>query len=230
MERNSPREVWFIRHGESVANAGGVTMEAWSYPLSELGYRQSDQLASALPAEPHLIIHSPYKRARETAEPTMRRFAHVRTEEWSVQEVQYLDAEKCTGTTQDQRREMSREYWRVGDPHFAAPGAESFAGFIARVQAAIDALAVRDERHTFVFSHGQFMSALAWLLLSRPAIIDSAAMRRFYQFIHGYPMPNCAVLPLFLHPCGRHSLGGVWVPDGVETETAQRATGGLAGV
>ncbi len=229
MQNSAPRELWFIRHGESVANAGGVTVEASSYSLTELGHRQSALLSDALRDGPELIIHSTYRRAKETAAPAMRRFAHVSAEEWPVQEVQYLDPAKCVGTTQDERRDMSQEYWQACDPHFAAPGAESFAGFIARVQAALDALARREERLVFVFSHGHFMSAIAWLLLSQPARIDSAAMRRFYQFIHACVVPNCAVLPLFLHPCGRQSLGGLWVPEGMESDGAHAAVSGLAG-
>ena len=64
MHPDSHREAWFIRHAESVANAGARTKEASSYPLSELGFRQAQQLAHALPAEPDLIIISPYIRAR----------------------------------------------------------------------------------------------------------------------------------------------------------------------
>ena len=44
-----PREIWFIRHGESVANAGARTDEASGYALTELGFRQAGQVATALP-------------------------------------------------------------------------------------------------------------------------------------------------------------------------------------
>src|ERR1043165_5780158 len=95
---SSPREVWFIRHGESVANAGGRTTEAGIYPLTELGFRQAEQLAAALAAEPkapELIVHSSYVRARQTSEPTQRQFPSVPVEEWPVHEVQYLDPALC---------------------------------------------------------------------------------------------------------------------------------------
>src|SRR5687767_13515487 len=101
------REVWFIRHGESVANAGGRTAEAGSYPLTERGSRQAAQLAAALPLEPDFIIHSPYLRARQTAEPSMGRFAKVPSDEWPVQEVQYLDPALCVNTTQDERHVLA---------------------------------------------------------------------------------------------------------------------------
>jgi 2,3-bisphosphoglycerate-dependent phosphoglycerate mutase len=224
-----PREIWFIRHGESVANAGARTTEASSYPLTELGFRQATQIAKVLPFSPDLIIHSPYVRARQTAQPAIQRFADAPVEEWPVQEVQYLDPAKCVGTTQDERRAMSIEYWERSDPDFAAPDAESFVDFIERVRQSIHGLSSRKERRIFVFGHGQFMSAVAWLLLSRPLKIDTVAMRRFYQFIHGYTVPNGGVMPVYFHECGALSLGGLWLPEGVEGESANIAAG-LAGV
>src|SRR5882757_2285534 len=104
MQGSSHREVWFIRHSESVANAGARTREAPTYPLSELGSRQAEQLAAALNAEPDLIVVSPYVRARQTAEPTIRRFPNTRVEEWPVHEVQYLAPALCVDTTQEERR------------------------------------------------------------------------------------------------------------------------------
>ena len=230
MNANNHRETWFIRHSESVANAGARTREAPTYPLSGIGFRQAEQLASALPVEPELIIVSPYIRARQTAEPAIRRFARARVEEWPVHEVQYLDPALCVDTTQEERRRLSTEYWRRCDPHEAAPGAESFAGFIGRVSDAIRRLAQRTERRSFIFSHGQFIHAVAWLVLTRPAVIDSEAMRRFHQFIHGSAVPNCSILPLHVHADGSHSVGGLWVPEGVEPEGMGRAQAGLAGV
>ena len=228
MQGSSAREVWFIRHGESVGNAGGRTREAASYPLSALGCRQAEQLAEALHAEPDLIVVSPYVRARQTAEPAMRKFPDVRVEEWPVQEVQYLDPALCVDTTQEERRAMSEEYWQRGDPHFAAPGAESFVGFSMRIGAAIERAARREERRIFVFCHGQVMQAIAWLALSRPAAMDPAAMRRFFHFMHGVTVPNCAILPLHHRADGSHTLAGLWVPEDVEAE-AGRCRAGQAG-
>jgi 2,3-bisphosphoglycerate-dependent phosphoglycerate mutase len=230
MQANSHREVWFIRHGESVGNAGERTREAPSYPLSALGFRQAEQLAGALHAEPDLIVVSPYVRAQQTAEPAIRRFANARVEEWPVQEVQYLDPLLCVDTTQDERRALSEEYWQRGDPHHAAPGAESFVEFSSRIGDVIEHAAQRVERRIFVFCHGQVMQAIAWLSVSRPAVMDAAAMRRFYNFMHGVSVPNCAILPLHHHADGSRTLAGLWVPEGVEAESAARNRAGQAGV
>ena len=230
MTGSSHREVWFIRHSESVANAGARTREAPTYPLSELGFRQAEQLAAALHAEPDLIVVSPYVRARQTAEPAIRRFPNARVEEWTVHEVQYLDPALCVDTTQDERRGLSDGYWQRCDPHYAAPGAESFVEFSTRVSTAIERAAQRTERRIFVFCHGHVMQAIAWLALSRPASIDSAAMRRFYHFMHGMTVPNCSILPLHRHADGSRTLAGLWVPGGIEAETVGRNQTGQAGV
>jgi 2,3-bisphosphoglycerate-dependent phosphoglycerate mutase len=212
------REVWFIRHGESVANAGGRTTEAATYPLSALGLRQAEQLVAKLP-EPDLIIHSTYHRARQTAEPAIRRFAATPVEAWPVQEVQYLDPALCVGTTQDERRLMAIEYWRRRDPLFSTPGAESFTGFIGRVRDALDTLARRREQRVLVFSHGHFMKAIAWLIRTQPAELDAGAMSSFWQFVHEVSVPNCAILPLRIHD-GAHSHDPIFVPDEIEREAA----------
>lgn len=230
MQANSHREAWFIRHAESVANAGARTVEASSYPLSELGFRQAQQLATALPTEPDLIVVSPYARAQQTADFTIRRFPNVRVEEWPVHEVQYLDPALCVGTTQDERNALADAYWDRCDPDYAAPSAESFTGFIARAADALHRLGKRPEKRIFIFCHGRMMDALAWLCLARPTVMDASAMRRFFNFFHGFTVPNCSVLPVHFHPDGRRSLGTIWVPEGVEPELAGRNRPGQEGV
>lgn len=230
MTGSSHREVWFIRHSESVANAGARTRKAPTYPLSKLGLRQAEQLATALHEEPDLIVVSPYVRARQTAEPAIRRFPKARVEEWPVHEVQYLDPALCVDTTQEERRGLAELYWRRCDPHHAAPGAESFVEFATRVGDAIERLARCVERRIFVFCHGHVMQVIAWLAVSRPSAIDSAAMRGFHDFMHGMTVPNCAILPLRRHADGSRTLAALWVPGGIEGETVGRNQTGQAGV
>ncbi len=228
--RNAIREVWFIRHGESVANAGGRTKETSVCSLTERGFRQAEQLAAALPAEPEFIVHSTYVRALQTAEPTMRRFHGVPVDEWAVQEVQYLDPMLCVDTTQAERREMVHDYWLRCDPDYTAPGAESFALFMARARTTLGALSARHERITFVFSHGHFIRALAWMVLFRPSAVDVAAMQHFRHFMASYPVPNCSIMPMYLHEDGTQSLGALWVPDGLEREHTEDVPVHLVGL
>ncbi len=230
MTRSSHREVWFIRHGESVANAGARTIEAATYPLSDLGFRQAGQLAEALEVEPDLIVVSPYVRARQTAEPAIRRFPNARVEEWRVHEVQYLAPALCMDTTQEDRNGMAIAYWQRCDPHHAEPEAESFVEFCARVRDAIESAARRTEHRIFVFCHGRVMQAIAWLELTRPAVIDAAAMREFSNFMNGVTVPNCSILQMHLLANGLRTLAGIRVPEGIDFGSAERSDAAQAGV
>src|SRR4051794_35463130 len=85
MEQKWPQEIWLVRHGQSAGNVARDAAEAAAglhidiaerdvdVPLSELGMRQSQALAAwfaALPARhrPNVVLHSPYRRAAETAQ------------------------------------------------------------------------------------------------------------------------------------------------------------------
>ena len=59
--------IYFVRHGQSTANAGGVTMAHAEIPLSDLGRRQAAMVAELLDVEPILLLSSTYVRAIETA-------------------------------------------------------------------------------------------------------------------------------------------------------------------
>ena len=230
MQRSNLREAWFIRHAESVANAGGRTVAAATYPLSERGFRQAEQLAPTLPQSVDLVVVSPYTRSQQTAEAFLRAAKAGAVEQWPVQEVQYLDPALCVNTTQEERRAMSLAYWETCDAEYAAPEAESFVTFVRRAQGTLQRLIERPEQKTFIFCHGQFISAIAWLILTRPARLDTSAMRRFYQFIHGYSVPNCSVLPVYIHENASFATGGLWIPEGIDTDAPHLAGSGLAGL
>ena len=61
--------IHFVRHGEGVANAGGVTMAHATIPLSPLGVAQAATLADILDVQPSKVLVSKYLRARDTAQP-----------------------------------------------------------------------------------------------------------------------------------------------------------------
>jgi broad specificity phosphatase PhoE len=88
MEQKWPQEIWLVRHGQSAGNVARDEAEAAAglliqiaerdvdVPLSDLGVRQSQALSgwfASLPAaeRPTVVLHSPYLRARQTAEIVM---------------------------------------------------------------------------------------------------------------------------------------------------------------
>ena len=61
--------IYFIRHGETVLNAGGIRQGSEG-PLSEQGVRQAKEVAQKFPkkrGKPQVIIASPFQRTKETA-------------------------------------------------------------------------------------------------------------------------------------------------------------------
>ena len=46
------KKIYFVRHGQSLANAGGVTMDHHAIPLTDIGHRQAAALAAFLPDSP----------------------------------------------------------------------------------------------------------------------------------------------------------------------------------
>lgn len=66
-------EFYFLRHGETEANASGVISGALDVDLTALGREQAQSAARILSSEPITAIYSsPLRRARDTAEPIAR--------------------------------------------------------------------------------------------------------------------------------------------------------------
>ncbi|HYQ65121.1 histidine phosphatase family protein [Actinophytocola sp.] len=200
---------WLIRHGESESNAGTPSTVPGASPLTARGREQAERVAAALPEQPALIVTSPYLRAVQTAEPTVARFPDVRREEWPVQEFTYLGDLHDRLTTSEERWPYVVEYWNRADPHLAVGGAESFAGLIGRINDCIDRLTKQPTGPVAVFTHGIFMHAVAWVLLTDADPLD---MRGFQNFSRGLVVDNGAVFELRF-PDGAPpvlALGATW--------------------
>jgi len=193
-------KVWLIRHGESEANAGLPTESPFKTPLTELGHQQAEQVARAFTQAPDLIVTSPYWRTQQTAAPTLARFPTVSHQEWLVQEFTYLAPIRYVGSTIADRLIPSDRYWQRNDPLFVdGVGAESFTDLIGRAQATQAQLRGLDAEFTAIFSHGRFIRALIWVLLTQlqaDSAITAKQMQQFYQFIHGFSVPNGSIVEL----------------------------------
>jgi 2,3-bisphosphoglycerate-dependent phosphoglycerate mutase len=191
--------VWLIRHGQSESNAGLPSTDWRAIPLTELGHRQAEHVARVFADPPQLIVTSPYLRARQTAQPTIERYPGAAVDEWAVQEFSYLGP-LGRPTISHEREPEVRAYWERADPRLAEPGAESFAGLIGRVTSFLGRLGGQDARPVAVFTHGIFMRAVAWFLLTGAAGPGPGDMRHFREFTSLYPVPNCGVMELRYYP------------------------------
>lgn len=183
--------IQLIRHAESAANAGLATATPDSIPLTPTGQYQAQALAASFGLAPGLIVCSPYDRARLTALATAERFPATFVETWPVQEFTYLSPQRFNHSTQAQRKPHADAYWAQGDAtSIDGPGAESFAQLLDRARALLHRLAAQDT-DVLVFSHGQFIRAVAWLILHDADAATPARMREFRARDAGSPLGNC---------------------------------------
>ena len=172
-----------VRHGESVANAGGRTADHISNPLTLLGQAQSRDFARRLDCEPTLFVTSPFLRAQQTAEPLRQQFPRVPIEEWPIYEFNFLEPSRHNNTTETDREPHVVDYWHRLDPEFTdGPGAESFRVFLDRAREAARRLESRNPGGCIViFTHGFFMQAFRLVLLF-PEATDAELMANFRRF------------------------------------------------
>ncbi|HRJ49258.1 MAG: histidine phosphatase family protein [Phycisphaeraceae bacterium] len=210
---NQPRvEVWWIRHGESVRNAGQRTRDTYSAPITPLGREQARLAAARLTRRPDLLLHSSFLRARQTAAAISDRFPMSRVESWDIHEFHCLCDERTRDTTRMERDPMVAEYWDRGDPdHVSGVGAESFRGFIARVDRTIERLRSVGPSWVVACSHQQFIQGVVFRL-SRHAPgegvgVDRERMRAFRRVVETTWVPNGGLVRTILSPAPGRSPG-----------------------
>ena len=203
--------ILLIRHGQSQANAGLATIGPEKVELTPQGHEQAERIAAFLKGyiSLNLIVTSAYLRTKQTAAPTMKVFHAVPKEEWEVHEFTYLWSMHQEQSTVEDRRPLVDAYWEQCQPSFIEDlghglsyvtfKSESFTSFIDRVQAFLrrlnDAAYDRCE-NIAVFSHEQFITAVLWLIKSRPVEITSKEMRDFRDFFNRNRIPNGAIVEI----------------------------------
>jgi broad specificity phosphatase PhoE len=159
-----------VRHGQTAENARGLLLGRQDPSLSEVGRRQTAALARVMP-EDALVVSSPLRRARETAEAFGRPV--VVDERWIE-----LDYGAIDGCRPDQ---VDKDVWRRwrADPTFVPAGGESLSALGTRVRSACDDLAAEaPRRDVVVVTHvSPIKAAIAWAL----DVGDDIAWRMFVR-------------------------------------------------
>ena len=189
------KDLWIIRHAESLANIGESTSTPREIPLSENGLRQADELASSIDDRPDLIIVSPYVRSQQTAEPFFERYPDIATETLLIQEFTYLSVSRCRGTNYEGRKPWVAEYWEKADPNYCdGDQAESFAEFIRRCETFVRQMREREYELAFVFTHEQFIKGLLWSAMQLGREMTSDSMQAFQKFMVSFSIPNATII------------------------------------
>jgi probable phosphoglycerate mutase len=189
--------VFLIRHGESESNAGLPSATADSAPLTPRGRWQAQLVAGVIAEVPALIVTSPYRRARQTAEPAVSRFPAAACQVWPVQEFTYLGDLYGRSSTASEREPHVRAYWDQADPgRRHGDNSESFTDLLRRSSDCLSRLSAQRSGPIVVFTHGIFMRAVAWSLLTGVTTPGQEEMRGFRRFADRYLIPNTGVIEL----------------------------------
>jgi probable phosphoglycerate mutase len=203
---SSGAKIILVRHGQSVANAGGRSSDHTTNPLTELGHTQARSFAEAFSGSPTRFICSSYLRARQTSEPLLQKLCEVPVENWPIHEFTYL--EPTHATTDEQLMPRITEYWGRNDPaHIDGPTVESFSSFLDRVRDALMRLAQTPPgEHIVIFTHGFWMQAFRLLLLF-PNATDAELMANFRRFHFNHFIDNTEALEFEVRNGQIHMLG-----------------------
>lgn len=186
-------KITLVRHGQSIANAGGIATNHHSNPLTELGHSQARAFAEIFSGSPTLFLRSSYLRAQQTSVPLLQKLSTVPVEEWDIHEFSYL--EPTEEATDEQLRPRILEYWGRSDPAYIdGPSVESFTAFLDRVRNAAKRLAqTPPDEHVVVFTHGFWMQAFRLILLF-PDATDAELMLHFRRFHFAHFINNTEAL------------------------------------
>jgi alpha-ribazole phosphatase len=189
----TPIRIYLVRHAQSQANAGGMTLENPIVPLTALGELQARALAPLLPPTRVTIWSSPFKRALDTAAPYCARMGLTAATHDDLREFETVDTVQLRGSPCEERESVVAGYWMKSDPdHRAGPGAETFREFHARVDRAGHRFLPALPDGTIVFAHGMWMALLFWRMWGFTAV-DCLGMTLFRRFQLGFPTPNAGV-------------------------------------
>ncbi len=181
--------IWLVRHGETPGNATRV-IQLPETPLSERGIAQAERLGERLSGQSVAhIVSSDLLRARMTADAVVAATGAPLSLDPCLQERNFGD---LRGTPYAEL---------VGDPFapdYLPPAGESWEVFHARVDAAwerVGAVAMRNEGHLAVITHGFVCYSLALRHLILPSSVEV-----------GWGFGNTAVTIVEEHSPGRVRL------------------------
>lgn len=202
---------WFFRHGESDSNSGLPVLYPDGTGLTARGAAQAERIAGRFDAPPDLIVTSSFRRTLLTAEPLRRRFPGVPHAVWPVEEYTYLGSFVGRVSTLAERAPLARDYWARCDPsEREGDQGESFADLLARVEGVVARLrALPDNTFVAVFSHGLFMGALCWALLTGSFAVSPARMAQYRNIRRSIDIPNGARLRVQLAADGDAWLSAI---------------------
>lgn len=201
-EKRLQKTFFFIRHGQSLANAGGKVMPDANIPLTDTGKQQAKKLCERweksrdLPL-PKNIFSSQFLRAKQTANAFCDAYALTAQEIPLLNEFSYLSFSNIKELTPEARISKAQTYWQTANLTYRdGSDSDSFNDFLSRVSA-FNQTVSEYPNHSLFFGHGIWIALLTWQLLGHR--IDHTSIQNFRQFQKALPMHNTIVYELKLH-------------------------------
>lgn len=174
------RLIW-ARHGENTANLTRTfSYRVFDGDLTELGRRQAHALGRQLSQtanRPRFIVHSPLRRATQTAE-ILATYLGIEPE-LVLDDLRELNVGELDGRNDTQAwgaYTTVLDAWRHGDPQVRFPGGENLYELVDRLRRALTrTLAAAGEAPPLVLAHGANLRAAVPLLTGSPEpVVDLA--------------------------------------------------------
>jgi 2,3-bisphosphoglycerate-dependent phosphoglycerate mutase len=158
------KKIILVRHAESEENIGQHIEDSFIVRLTDLGERQSQELAEILD-RPDRIIVSKYLRTQLTALPLINKYKESEVHYWiDVHEFQPHDRDKMNGLNKAEIKQIYIDYWAKCDPFLRQKdGLETFQEVIDRIIILIKKMKKIDSGINYVFSHGMLIRLLIFL-------------------------------------------------------------------
>jgi broad specificity phosphatase PhoE len=166
MEMGENKNIYIVRHGESVANALDLC-QGPDEELSEKGIKQAKFLAERVAnIDIDLILSSTMKRARDTAETVSAKIKKkVEYFEEFVETKRPTEligtparSEECVRVLREIGKRFSDTNWRYSDE-------ENFEDLKARSLKGLSIIVGREEKNILLLSHGQFIRVMIMTMM-----------------------------------------------------------------
>ena len=180
-----PERLWIVRHGQSAGNVAADAAEAAGLarinldmrdvdvPLSDLGHRQAHALGDWFSAlseaeRPHVILNSPFLRARQTADAVATRTAacEIRAADERLREREFgiLDRLTRAGVT-ELYPEQAAALTMLGKFYHRPPGGESWTDVVLRLRSVVDTVSLHyPGQRVLIVAHQVVVLCLRYIL------------------------------------------------------------------
>lgn len=195
------KTIYFYRHAQSQANAGGVSQLNANIALSDMGHQQAQQLAVNHQYPQGPIFTSAFLRTAQTAQPLLDKWQQSSETLPLLNEFETFDLSLIEGLTGEQRTPLTQAYWQAANPNQRnGANAQTLNEFNQQVLAFVPTV-LSLPNHSVVFGHGMWFALFMWHSLGLgQESMNSDNMRAFDKFRQAMPIGNASCHELICLP------------------------------